>query len=49
MANCKYDNKTSNTYVTGNYYCVRAGIGFSDTTTKAEYTISYDFKQKKLK
>ena len=43
----KYDNKTSNTYVTGNYYCVRAGIGFSDTTTKAEYTISYDFKTEK--
>ena len=43
----KYDNKTSNTYVSGNYYCVRSGIGFSDTTTKAEYTISYDLKTEK--
>ena len=43
----KYDNKTSNTYVSGNYYCVRAGIGFSDTKTKAEYTISYDLKADK--
>ena len=43
----KYDNKTSNTYVSGNYYCVRSGIGFSDTTTKAEYTISYNLKTEK--
>ncbi len=43
----KYDNKTSNTFVTGNFYCVRAGIGFSDTNTKAEYTISYDLKTEK--
>ena len=43
----KYDNRTSDTFVTGNYYCVRAGIGFNDTTTKAEYTISYDLKTEK--
>ena len=43
----KYSNAASNTYVPGNYYCVRAGLGFSDTNTKAEYTISYDFKTEK--
>ena len=43
----KYDNMTSNTFVTGNYYCARAGIGFNDITTKAEYTISYDLKTEK--
>lgn len=43
----KYDSKSSNTYVTGNYYCVRAGVGFSDTNLKAEYTISYDLKNEK--
>lgn len=43
----KYGSKTSSTFETGNYYCVRAGIGFSDTTTKAEYTISYNLKTEK--
>lgn len=43
----KYDNKTSETYVTGNYYCVRSGVGFSDTNKKAEYNISYNFKTEK--
>ena len=45
----KYDSNASSTYVTGNYYCVRAGIGFSDTSKKAEYTIAYDFKTEKDK
>ena len=43
----KYGSKTSTTFETGNYYCVRAGIGFSDTNTKAEYTISYNLKTEK--
>ena len=38
----KYDSKTSTNMITGNYYCVRAGVGFSDTNKRAEYTITYD-------
>ena len=30
--------------ITGNYYCVRAGVGFSDINKRAEYTITYDLK-----
>ncbi len=33
--------------ITGNYYCVRAGVGFSDTNKRATYTISYDLKTEK--
>ena len=43
----KFDSSTSTTYKTGNYYCVRAGLGFTDTNKKAEYTISYNFKTEK--
>ncbi len=45
----KYDSKTSNNMITGNYYCVRAGVGFSDTNKRAEYTIAYDLKTEKDK
>ena len=45
----KYDSKTSNNIITGNYYCVRAGVGFSDTNKRAEYTIAYDLKTEKDK
>lgn len=47
--NVKYDSKTSNNMITGNYYCVRAGVGFSDTNKRAEYTIAYDLKTEKDK
>ena len=43
----KYNSKTDSNFNTGNYYCVRAGVGFSDTNKKAEYNISYDFKTEK--
>lgn len=43
----KYNSKTDSNFNTGNYYCVRAGVGFSDTNKKAEYNISYDFKNEK--
>ena len=45
----KYDSKTSNNMITGNYYCVRVGVGFSDTNKRAEYTIAYDLKTEKDK
>ena len=45
----KYDSKTSNNMITGNYYCVRAGVGFGDTNKRAEYTIAYDLKTEKDK
>ena len=45
----KYDSKTSNNMITGNYYCVRAGVSFSDTNKRAEYTIAYDLKTEKDK
>ena len=45
----KYDSKTSNNMITGNYYCVRAGVGLSDTNKRAEYTIAYDLKTEKDK
>ena len=45
----KYDSKTSNNIITGNYYCVRAGVGFSDINKRAEYTITYDLKTEKDK
>ena len=37
----------SGTGTPGNYYCVRAGVGFSDTNKIATYNISYDFKADK--
>ena len=40
----KYNSNIDRTYTTGNYYCVRAGVGFSDVTNIAPYTISYDLK-----
>ena len=43
----KYNSKTDSNFNTGNYYCVRAGVGFSDINKKAEYNISYDFKTEK--
>ena len=43
----KYNSSSDLNYVTGNYYCIRAGVGFSDTNKKAEYNISYDFKTEK--
>ena len=43
----KYNSLSDTNYVTGNYYCIRSGVGFSDTNKKAEYNISYDFKTEK--
>ncbi len=43
----KYNSNSDVNYVTGNYYCIRSGVGFSDTNKKAEYNISYDFKTEK--
>lgn len=43
----KYNSKTDFNFNTGNYYCVRARVGFSDTNKRAEYNISYDFKTEK--
>lgn len=37
-------NSASSTATVGDYYCVRAGVGFSDTTKIATYNISYDLK-----
>ena len=46
----KHDNSDgTGTYTTGNYYCVRAGVGFNDTTKVAEYDISYDLKTERAK
>ena len=45
----KYNDSTgTGNYSTGNYYCVRAGVGFSDTSKIATYNISYDLKTEKL-
>ena len=43
----KHNSSTDENFTTGNYYCVKAGIGFSDTKKKAEYNISYDLKTEK--
>ena len=44
----KYNNNQgSGNYNTGNFYCVRAGIGFSNTSKIATYNISYDLKNDK--
>lgn len=43
----KYNGPTDTNSNTGNYYCVRAGVGFSDTNLRAEYNIAYDLKNDK--
>ena len=43
----KYNSSTGGNFDTGDYYCVRSGVGFSDTNTRAEYNMSYDFKTEK--
>ena len=43
----KYNSKTDVNFNTGNFYCVRAGVGFVNTGDIAEYNISYDFKTEK--
>ena len=44
----KYNNPSgTGNYTTGNYYCVRAGVGFSNTKKVAEYNISYDLRTEK--
>ena len=43
----KYNSSSDANYVTGNYYCIRSLVGFSDVNKKAEYNISYDFKTEK--
>ena len=44
----KYNDSTATgNYTTGNFYCVRAGVGFSDTTKSAKYTDSFDMKNEK--
>ena len=43
----KYNGPTDTNPNTGNYYCVRAGVGFSDTDLRAEYNIAYDLKNDK--
>ena len=45
----KYQGQTNN-YDTGNFYCAKSGIGFSDigrTTVKEEYNRSYNLKDDK--
>ena len=39
----KYDSEASTNMITGNYYCVRAGVGFNDINKKAEYKIAKMF------
>lgn len=43
----KYNNSTGGNFSTGNYYCVRAGVGFSNVNDIAEYNIAYDLKTEK--
>ena len=33
------------TYEQGNFYCVRSGLGFSDTHLEEDYNISYNFAE----
>ncbi len=47
----KYVDGTSNQYEVGNFYCAKAGIGFSDmssTIVKEEYNRSYDLRNDKI-
>ena len=42
----KYSSQSSTTYDNSiDYYCIRAGIGFSNTDGKVLYNVSYDFKK----
>ena len=41
------DSTATGNYDTGNFYCVRAGVGFNDTTKSAKYTDSFDMKNEK--
>ena len=43
----KYNSSTGGAFTTGNYYCARAGIGFTDVSDVATYNISYDLKTEK--
>ena len=43
----KYSTATSNDPTEGNIYCLKAGVGFTDTTQNATYNIFYDMKTEK--
>ena len=43
----KYKDENDKNPTTGDYYCVRAGVGFTNTGDIAKYTMSYDFKTEK--
>ena len=43
----KYNTNSVGNFTTGNYYCVRAGVGFRDVTDIATYNKSYDLKTEK--
>ena len=43
----KYSSETSNDPTEANFYCVKAGVGFSDTHKKAAYDRKYDLKTQK--
>ncbi len=43
----KYESMQSDTYEEANIYCVKEGVGFSDTRKKAEYDIFFDMKTQK--
>ena len=40
----KYSTESSNDPTETNFFCVKAGVGFSDTHKKAKYDIFYDMK-----
>ena len=40
----KYSTETSNDPTEGNIYCVKAGVGFSDTHKRGTYNVFYDMK-----
>ena len=40
-------NKVDESGVDGNFYCVRAGVGFQNTGEVATYNIAYDLKTEK--
>ena len=43
----KYNTNTVGNYTTGNYYCVRSGIGFRNVNDIATYNRAYDLKTEK--
>ena len=43
----KYNTNVAGNYTTGNYYCVRAGVGFRNVNDIAAYNRSYDLKTEK--